>query len=386
MKDLEEEKSPFMFGKTVQKMDFINRTKDIEHLWLNLRSGINSVLISPRRWGKSSLVEHTATVKNNENNVRWCFIDMFAVRNENNFYEQLCTELLKVTSSKWQNWVENVKTFFQQIVPHINIGQEPTTDFSLSFKWEELKKNREEIINLPEKIAQKFDIQLIVCIDEFQNIHTFEEADAFEKLLRSQWQHHKKVSYCLYGSKRTLMTDIFNQKNRAFYRFGDIIMLDKIATEHWTPFIVERFAQTGKEISEELAEKIAVLMKNHPYYVQQLSHYVWEFTRTQATHATLQQAIMRMLEVNTALYQYEIEHLSNTQVELLKAIVNNEKQFTAQETLQNYRIGTPQNVLKNLKMLEKMDFIEKHKQKTELLDPALELWFRHFYMNFKFNI
>lgn len=70
MKSIDEDKSPFLFGKTVADNSFINRTKDIEHLWLNMKNGINTVLISPRRWGKSSLVEHTARLKQNSKNIK----------------------------------------------------------------------------------------------------------------------------------------------------------------------------------------------------------------------------------------------------------------------------------------------------------------------------
>ncbi len=380
MKVLDDDLSPFLFGKTVAENNFLNRTKDIDRLWLNLRSGINTMLISPRRWGKSSLVEYTAYLKANEKQVKWCFLDMFAIRDEVDFYERLSRELLKATSSKWEDWVKSAKILFKQIIPKIHIGSEPAYDFSVRFEWAELEKHKDEILNLPQRIAEKHGIQLIVCLDEFQNIHTFSDAENFEKLLRSHWQHHQNVSYCLYGSKRTLMTDIFNKKNRAFYRFGDVMMLDKIAAEHWVPFITEKFQQTGKQIPPLLAEKIASLMKNHPYYVQQLSHYVWSETVKEVTVDLLQSATLRMLEVNQALYQYEVESLSNTQINLLKAIVNGETQFTSLRIMQEYHIGTPQNVSKNMKMLEKRDFIERIHKKAELLDPAFELWFRKYYM------
>ncbi len=280
-----------MFGKIVAEKDFINRTKDIEQLWLNLQSSINTILISPRRWGKSSLVEHTAYLKRNEKQVKWRFLDMFAVRDEMDFYEHLAKTLLKATSSKWEDWVASIKLFFKQVVPKINIGIDPQNDFSIRFEWEELAKHKDEILDLPQRIAEKYQIQLIVYIDEFQNIHNFDQAENFEKLWRSHWQRHKSVSYCLYGSKRTLMSDIFNKKNRAFYRFGDIILLDKIATEYWVPFIVEKFAETQKNISFSLAEKIVLLMKNHSYYVQQLSHYVWAATKDEATGEILQKRL-----------------------------------------------------------------------------------------------
>ena len=377
---MEELQSPFLFGKTVASKEFVNRGEDINHLWLNMISGINTALISPRRWGKSSLVKQVAQLKSSDKQVKWCFIDMFAVRNEEEFYEKLSREVIKTTSSKWEEWVKSAKEFFKHLVPKISFGPDPISDFSLTFELEELKKHKSEILNLPETVAKKQNIRLIVCIDEFQNIHNFKEAEAFEKLLRSIWQHHENVSYCLYGSKRHLMSDIFNKKNRAFYQFGDMMLLDKIAVEHWEPFIVERFKKTGKTISDVLANQIATTMKGHPYYVQQYAHYVWEHTTTTVTEALLPICLARMLEVNQILYQREIEDLTATQINLLEAIVNGETQFTSVKTMANYRLGTSHNVLKNMKKLQYLDIVEKTKNKAILLDPAFELWFKTYYL------
>ncbi len=379
MKKIVIESSPFLFGKTVAESGFINRTQDMDHLWLNMRSSINTILISPRRWGKSSLVEHTAYVHRNNKQVKWCFIDMFSIRSEHDFYEHLSKALIKATSSKWEDWVKSTKMLFKQIVPKISMGIDPEHDFSISFDWKDVEKNKEEILNLPQKIAEKQKIQLVVCIDEFQNMHKFNDAEEFEKILRSYWQRHKKVSYCLYGSKRTLMAEIFNKKNRAFYRFGDVMMLKKIDTEHWLPFIIDSFKETKKTITQPFAQKIVQLMKNHPYYVQQLSHYVWEATVSEVSVAVLRHATGRMLEANQAFYQSETEKLSTTQINLLKAILKGVEQLTAMKTLQEYQIGTPRNVSKNITILEKNDFIEKTGKRIELIDPAFELWFRKYY-------
>ena len=377
---MEELESPFLFGKTVVSEEFINRKDDINHLWLNMKSGINTALISPRRWGKSSLVKHIAQIKSSDKQIKWCFIDMFAVRNEEEFYEKLSREVIKTTAAKWEEWIESVKFFFKHLVPKISFGIDPILDFSLSFEWEELKKHKDEILNLPEIVARKQDVKLVVCIDEFQNVHNFKEAEAFEKLLRSVWQHHENVSYCLYGSKRHLMSDIFNKKNRAFYLFGDVMLLKKIEVEHWTPFIVERFRKTGKTISETLASQIASTMKGHPYYVQQYAHYIWEYTATTATEALLSICLERLLEVNQILYQREIEDLTITQINLLEAIAKGETQFTAVKTMADYRLGTSHNVLKNMKKLQQVDIIEKRKNKAIFLDPAFELWFKMYYL------
>jgi AAA+ ATPase superfamily predicted ATPase len=377
---MEELQSPFLFGKAVANEDFVNRTEDIRHLWSNLLSGINTVLISPRRWGKSSLVKRVAHLKSSDKQAKWCFIDMFAVRNEEEFYEKLSREVIKTTSTKWEEWVKSAKGFFKHLIPKVSFGIDPIHDFSLSFELAELKKYKEEILNLPETVAKNQNIKLIVCIDEFQNIHNFREAEEFEKLLRSAWQYHTNVSYCLYGSKRHLMSDIFNKRNRAFYLFGDIMNLEKIAVEHWEPFIVECFRKSGKIISEPLANQIATTMKGHPYYVQQYAHYVWEYTATTATEALLPICLARMLEVNQILYQREIEDLTATQINLLEAIANEETQYTSIKTMTDYRLGTPHNVLKNLRKLQFLDVIEKPKNIAIFLDPAFELWFKMYYL------
>jgi hypothetical protein len=377
MKELQ---SPFLFGITVASEDFVNRSENISHLWLNMISGINTALISPRRWGKSSLVKRVAQLKSSDKKTKWCFLDMFSVRNEEEFYEKLSREVIKTTSTKWEEWVMSAKDFFKHLIPKVTFGTDPINDFSVSFELEELKKHRDEILNLPETVAKKQNVRLIVCIDEFQNIHNFKEAEAFEKFLRSIWQHHENVSYCLYGSKRHLMSDIFNKRNRAFYLFGDIILLDKIAVEHWEPFIVERFRKTGKTISRALANQIATTMKGHPYYVQQYAHYVWEYTDTTVTEASLSTCLERILEVNQILYQREIEDLTVTQINLLEAIANEETQFTSVKTMTDYRLGTSHNVLKNMKKLQYLDIIEKTKNKAIFLDPAFELWFKMYYL------
>lgn len=372
--------SPFLFGRSVSNEDFVNREQEIEHLWLNLRSGINTALISPRRWGKSSLVKHVAQIKSSDKNIKWCFIDMFSIRTEEAFYEKLSKEVIKASSSKWEEWVRSAKDFFKHLVPKITFGIDPLNDFSIGFEYQELKKHQEEVLNLPEVIAQKEQIRFIICIDEFQNIREFKESDSFEKSLRSAWQHHENVSYCLYGSKRHLMSDIFNKKNKAFYQFGDLMLLEKIAVKHWTSFIVNSFNKTNKFIDEYLAEQIAETMKGHPYYVQQYAHYVWENSGGGVYPETLEYCLERLLEVNQILYQREIEDLTTLQINLLEALAHGETHFSSMRVMQDYRLGSANSVIKNLKILQNLDIIERTKSKTEFLDPAFELWFKNYYL------
>lgn len=129
----------------------------------------------------------------------------------------------------------------------------------------------DDILELPQTICNDTGRKMVVRIDEFQNIHEYSEPIAFQRKLRAHWQHHTGVCYCLYGSKRHILLDIFNSYDMPFYKFGTITFLQKIEREKWIDFIESRFRASGKGITPEACALIADLTKNHPYYAQQLS-------------------------------------------------------------------------------------------------------------------
>src|SRR5688500_16042690 len=174
--------APFVFGKTVAEAGFTNRTNDIRRLMTNLSNGINTVLISPRRWGKSSLVRKVALELQGRKQ-KVIQIDLMSIRNEDEFYQALAKETIKLTSGKLTEWVQAAKEFFRHISPKISIGPDPAQDFDISFEWKDVEKNYKELLNLPEVIAKKKNLQIIICIDEFQNCAGFREPGEFQKKL-----------------------------------------------------------------------------------------------------------------------------------------------------------------------------------------------------------
>jgi len=370
------ESSPFLFGTTVSELGFTNRENDVEKLYLNLTQGINTMLISPRRWGKSSLVERVIVkIKKEQPKIKVVHIDLFSVSSEEELLQLFAKEVIKASSSKWQEWVEAGKEFFKQLTPIVSFGIDPLHDFSLSFDWNQVKQHRNEILELPEKIASTKKCRFVICLDEFQNLATFPEYDQLEKIMRAAWQRQKSVSYCLYGSKRHMMTDIFNNPSKPFYRFGDIMLLQKIKREKWVSFIEESFRKTKKEIAPEIAGMIPERMQDHSWYVQQLAHYTWQKTNKKATKHEVNAAFEELIYANSPLYLREVEGLSATQLNLLKAIVRKEEKLSSAKTIQAYRLGTSASVVKNKNILLKADIIDEMNGKVTFLDPAFEYWF-----------
>ncbi|MBK7106120.1 MAG: ATP-binding protein [Ignavibacteriae bacterium] len=374
--------SPFIYGNVVADISFTNRDEESKKLYSNLTNGINTTIISPRRWGKSSLVEKVfKDILKKNKNTKTIIVDLFLTSSEEEFLELFAKEIIKASSTKIEDLIKNSKDFFKQLIPQISFGADPNSELSLSFNWTELKKNKNEILDLAEQIAIKKKNKFVIGLDEFQNLATFTDYKNLEKNMRAIWQRQKHVTYCIFGSKRHMMTEIFDNSTSPFYRFGDIILLQKISTENWVKFISDSFKNSKKLIKIQIAHKIPTIMKNHSWYVQQLSHYTWNLTDKVATNVEIKKALEELISANTPLYQKDIEQLSKTQINLLKAITQCEQQLTSANVMQKYKLGTPRNVTKNREILINNDFIHYQDGKYEFLDPAFELWFNKVFYN-----
>ena len=145
-----------------------------------------------------------------DSKLRICHIDLFNVRNEEHFYSLLAQKVIAVTSSKWEDNRE-CKKFLLHLVPKISIGTDLSNEISIDFDWEEVKGNPNEVLDLAEKIAKRKGLKIVICVNEFQNIAEFTDPDYFQKKLRSHWQLHQHVAYCLYGSKHHMMMEVVYQ-------------------------------------------------------------------------------------------------------------------------------------------------------------------------------
>ena len=379
---MEEQTTPVDFGSTVSRGTFNNRRKELARLKGNMAGGINTILISPRRWGKSSLVEQAALeLRAERKNARVAILDMFTCGTFEAFLENLTKAVLEATSNGWEEQVRNAKTFFKAIMPKISIGTELEGEVSFGFDWKEARKHAGDILDMAERVAKAKKLRLVVCIDEFQNMKGWHDDLRMQKLMRAHWQRHKHVTYVLYGSKRHMMADLFDSSGMPFYRFGDLLWLERISIEHWASFIQERFKSTGKVISPDLATALASTMKCHSWYVQQMAHFTWERTRKKADRTALGTALELLLDANTPFYQLTCERISLTGINLLKAIASGETKLTSMDVMHGYRLGTPRNVQKAREVLEANDVIERVKDGWGFLDPGLELWFRREFMD-----
>lgn len=375
-------RTPFIYGRIADKNNFTDREKETELLKRNFSALVNTIIISPRRWGKTSLVNRVAQqLADSDVPVLVCQVDIFNCRTEEQFYLAYATAVLKTSHSVWDDFTAAVRKYLGRLLPSVTFSDmAQTCELSFGLDFKDNKMTFDEILDLPQALSRETGKKMVVCIDEFQNINEYDDPLAFQRKLRSHWQKHTDVCYCLYGSKRHMLLDIFHNYNMPFYKFGDILFLEKIPKENWIEFIGRRFADTGKEISEELCSLIADRMKNHPYYTQQLSQQVWFRTDTVATKEAVDEAFSDIIGQLSLLFANVIDSLTPRQINFLLAAADGVTNFSSKEVLINYQLGTSANIKNLKKAATEKDLVDiLPGNRIELQDPVFEYWLKHTY-------
>mgnify|MGYP003514002108 FL=1 len=369
--------TPFVFGKIATDKNFTDREQETAILVEHFKSLINTIIISPRRWGKSSLVNKASKLAmEQDNKLIICHIDLFNVRDEEHFYSLLAQKVISATSSKWDETVDLIRKFFSRISPKITIGTDPMNEVSVDFEMKDVVNNPDEVLDLAEKIAKMKGLKIVVCIDEFQNISEFSDPDYFQKKLRSHWQQHQNVSYCLYGSKRHMMLEVFTDSSKPFYKFGNLMFLNKIETPYLVSFFKERFADTKKKITEEACNLIVEFTDNHPYYAQQLAQLSWLRTKDICTEDIVREAHTSLVEQLSLLFATITENLTTQQLHYLKALLAREKSISSTETMHRYKISSPTSIARSKASLIKNDILDNKAGEMSFQDPIYAYWLK----------
>ena len=369
---------PFQYGKIVTGSDFTDRENETSHLVQNFLALTNTAIISPRRWGKSSLVEHAIQLSSDKSGgPLFVRLNAFGCKTPEEFYAMLAKGVMRDLSSSFESLMSNAKDFLSKLAPRVSVA-DPAGQYDVTFGvgYDSEGGFTPDILDLPQKLAEKRNRNVVVCIDEFQQVGEFRDSVSFQKILRSAWQCHSRVAYCLCGSKRSMMTHIFADFSSPFYQFGDIFFLPKIGNGIWTDYIVERFGNTGKSISRETASRLAELVENHPYYVQQLAQMSWFRSDETCRDEHVDQALDTILDMLNMHFFILADSLTERQIGFLMAINNGERNLSSESVLKKYRLG-PSSSIKALKQaLEKKDLIDVSGKSVTIQDPMLKIWLK----------
>ena len=372
-------KNPFKYGELSTGENFCNRKTELKRLHDAFRDGQSIVLISPRRWGKSSLVDQALTTYKGK--LYPVKVDCFGINSSEEFYGTLLKAVLLATTSRLKQLTDTVTKHIKSFIPYIKytVGEGEEISISLDFPATQLDPGT--VLDLAQKIARQRKIRVVVCIDEFQKIAEWSDGTVVLEKLRSHWQKHKEVTYCLYGSKRHVMNALFSHSSQPFYRFGETILLNKIDHDAWVRFLLSEFRKTGKTITKEIAHEMVGLVDAHSYYVQYLARICWNNSREKITPAILKDSWEELLNDHLALFQHIVKGLTLYQTNYIKALLAGETQMTSQRVLQTYQLGSQGNIKRIADALEDQEIVDYATESPTFCDPYFAPLFRKYFVS-----
>lgn len=373
--------NPFKYGELSSGPSFCNRKDEIKRLHGGFRDGQSIVLISPRRWGKSSLVNHAVATYSGKLIV--IKLDCFGIRSSTEFYSILLKSILQSSSTRLQQVADTVKSFIKAYIPFIKYSIGEGEEIKISLDIPDSKVDIGAVLDLTQKIAVSRKVRIVICIDEFQKITEWNDSKIVLEKLRSHWQKHRDVSYCLYGSKRHLMASLFSDASQPFYRFGETIFLQKISSAEWIKFILENCRRSGKRIEEPIAQKLIEKVDAHSYFVQYLARICWNNSAGKITRSVLDTAYIEFLNDHLALFQNMTKGLTYYQTNYIRALLSGETQFTSQRVLKEYALGSQGNIRRISTALEDMEILDYSGDRPKFCDPYFEPLFRKYFMDDK---
>ena len=347
----------FTFGKTVSGDAFTDRENETTKLVSNFQYGVNTFIVSPRRWGKTSLVKKAKSLAENDK-LKIVYVDVQQCRSEEEFCERYASAVLTQTANRMDEWLENAKSFLSRFSFGVNTSPDPNSEMSIKIQLSSKERPTEDLLQLPEKIAKQKGIRIVICINEFQQIGNFPNTVQFQTKLRSVWQHHELTSYCLFGSRKHMMEALFDDSTKPFYKFGD------------RGFKVPTKARLvcGQSLIVEHVD-------SNSSYVQQLSWYVFQRTQTKVTDKILSEALQELIDQCSELFEAKTENLTAYQINFLKAVSDGiQSGFSAANVIQDYKLGSSANVAVIKKALLEKDLIIIENKLVKLADPIMGLW------------
>jgi AAA+ ATPase superfamily predicted ATPase len=356
-------KNPFKFGSIVNDPYFTNRTAEIGQVTAVLNSSNHLILISPRRYGKSSLVYKVIQTLHRP----VIAIDLQLITSVEDMASQLLKRIYRIYPA------ERIKQFIRnfRIIPTVSLNpvtnevdiaiQPSSPDFPML----------EDVLNLIEKLSSEKK-RVIVVMDEFQEVGRLDTN--LVRQLRSVVQHHQHVNYVFLGSQESMIREIFEKKKSPFYHFGFLLTLSKINRSDFRNYL-ESGLRLQREKSVAIADDILDFTKCHPYYTQQLAFSAWEIlSDNPESENSARQAIDEIIQIHDMDYERLWGTFNNTDKKLLIGMSESGLTPLSEAFYRKYDMGSPSTVFSSLKRIMKNGYITKLEKKYEIDDPFFSRW------------
>lgn len=373
-------KNPFITGGYVSGEYFCDRVQESNEVIRILTNGNNLAIISPRRMGKTGLIEHCFHRPEIKDHYNTFFIDIYATDTLKEFVYKLGKEIFDTLKPKGKLFFDGFFSMISSLRPAFKLDPtsgSPTFDIGIG-EIHQAEFTLEEIFKYLESSGQR----CIVAIDEFQQIAKYPEKK-MEALLRTQIQKCKNTSFIFAGSQRHLMQNIFFSSSRPFYQSVSLLQLGAISEDKYVSFVKQHFANSKKMVSDKLISKVYHLFEGHTWYIQNIFNELFSLTTENdtCTFEIAQEAIENKIDSYKPLYQSTLSLLPERQKEILYAIAKEGKAIgvTSGAFIKKHGLLSQSSVQTAIKQLFDKEIISSEDNVYQVYDRFFGLWLANLY-------
>lgn len=372
-------RNPFVYGEVVTNRDFADRTDEIKELTRDLKDCEKIFLISPRRYGKTSLIINILT-KLRKDGVYSIYLDLYKVTSLHKLLELYTREIALAVETKLERAIRFIKEVLPGLRPKITINADGNPSIGIDYvtSKREVLRFLDEVYDLPQKLALKKKRNFVVAFDEFQEIRNF-DGESVEKSMRASFQHQRNVAYLFAGSKKHMLNDMVYNKSRAFYKIGKVINLNKIPREEFCKFLEKKFQNSGFSSEKEVVDKVLNLVEDYPYNAQFLCHKLWDVNldKKKIRICDVEVALRKILSEQTPFYLSLWDSLTLHQRNVLRAIATfGGGRIFSQGYIATSGIGPSSTLQTSVALLIKKEIIEKNNGIYEITDVFFKEWIK----------
>lgn len=328
-------RNPFVLNGYIGKEYFCDREHEVQKLLEHISNGVNVTLVSPRRVGKTGLIEHLFHQKEVEENYYTFLIDIYATKTIEEMVAQMAKSILSTLKSP-QNSLDEIFRYIENA-----------------------------------------DKPCIVAIDEFQTISEYPDVKA-EALLRTYVQHCHNAQFIFAGSKRTMIVEMFSKHSRPFYQSTTIMSVPKLDIEKYRAFAVSHFEKGGKGLSSDVVDEVYDMFEGVTWYLQRVMNKLYMLTPTSETCDThyIPNAIEDILDENQMAYEALLYQIPSRQKALLMAICAEGKasSITSTAFVRKHSLSSSSSVQSAIRGLLDKELVTSENGAYEVYDKFLAIW------------
>lgn len=370
--------NPFKFGSVVTGGDFADRRRELAELARELMEGQHLFLLSPRRYGKTSLILATLESLGSRGALA-AYVDTFRTTTPVQLLELMAQAVLRAAESRPERLLRLAMELLGRLHPQVGADAtgKPTLSLDIGTSPRSVLALQEEVLALPERLAEKRKRRLVIAFDEFQEMQRFPGA-GLEKAMRSHFQHHRRVSYLFAGSRQSVLQDMATRERSPFYKFGRVMSLGPIPQGEFSPFLEARFKRGRLGVSVDVLAAILSAADDVPYNVQRLCHQLWDMLAGKAdriTEGDIGRAIAIILDQDAPYFSTAWDRLSLHQRQVLQAVARaGGRNVFASDFLTVHRLGSHSSVQTSLRQLLKEQILLKVNGEYRIADSFFREW------------